>query len=133
MQTIDGNKGTITPMRNMMLKKAMKTKKGKKMSEDTESQLLRDISLKIMHSVFHKYKVMRVRMKVSYHAHIQNNTISEIWMNAILVSYRFLRNSDQLTVDKKKSLVSEFMYTDLLNSEYSDCIQMLIEFNKEKY
>jgi len=97
------------------------------MSESTKDELLKEIRHQIMQRVFHKYAVMRVRMKISYQAHLKSNTITELWMTAIIHSFKFLRNSGQLDVDKKKSLTSEFIYSVLLNSEYKDCIKMRLE------
>lgn len=93
MQSIDGYRKTMVPMINMMLKKISKTKEGKTISEYERYELIKDIKHKIMRKVFHKYLVMKVRMKISYEAHLKSCTLVELWMQSIISSFRFLRNS----------------------------------------
>ena len=49
-----------------------------------------------MSKTFSKYQMMRVRMKISFHAFIKNETISELWLKTIGRSIKFLIGSGQL-------------------------------------
>ena len=46
-----------------------------------------------MRKVFAKYQMMRVRMKISFHAFIKNETILEHWLKTIERSIKFLIGS----------------------------------------
>lgn len=50
-----------------------------------------------MNKVFTKYQLMRVRMKISFHAFIKNETILEIWLKTMERSIRFLMGSGQIS------------------------------------
>ena len=83
----------------------------------------------IMNSVYSKYVLMRVQMKLSYEAYMINFTVSELWLRTIISSFKFLRDSGQILVNKKKSLESEFIYQEVLNNSYNACFKMLLDFN----
>ena len=53
-----------------------------------------------MRKVFTKYQMMRVRMKISFHAFIKNETILEHWLKTIERSIKFLIGSGQLPKEK---------------------------------
>jgi len=73
---------------------------------------------------------MRVQMKLSYEAYIINFTVSELWLRTILSSFKFLRDSSQILVDKKMSLESEFIYQEVLKNRYNACFKLLLNFNQ---
>ena len=53
-----------------------------------------------MRKVFAKYQRMRVRMKISFHAFIKNETVLELWLKKIESTIRYLINSGQLPKEK---------------------------------
>ena len=48
-----------------------------------------------MRKVFFKYQMMRVRMKISFHAFIKNDTVLELWLRTIVRSIKYLIGSGQ--------------------------------------
>ena len=83
-----------------------------------------------MHKVFTKYVIMRAKMKISYQALVNMNTISELWIKQIISSFRFLRDSEQIQVkynEKEEEILSQ-----LLKGDIGCCLKLLMKENLKK-
>ena len=56
-------------------------------------KICKNLDIKVMRKVFTKYQMMRVRMKISFHAFIKNDIILEHWLKTIEKSIKFLIGS----------------------------------------
>lgn len=96
-RTIDGKRDTALIF-NKLVQRSKKHSKCKSNSQSLNRRQSSDkkIDPQIMSHVFTKYKLMRVRQKISYQAFLRNQTILEFWVNAIYKSYNCLKDTKQL-------------------------------------
>lgn len=70
-----------------------------------------------MRKIFCKYQILRVRMKISYHALMRNYTITEIFLRQIISSFRYLKDSDQIVIDNPVPWDEEELLNQILKGE----------------
>ena len=92
--TINGVRGTAIPVREILYKKEMKamSKQGR-LNGYKKMRIQKRLDFTLMKKTFTQYQMMRVRMKISFHAFIKNETILELWLKTIERSMKFLTGS----------------------------------------
>ena len=79
LHTIDGNRESMRPL-SMDLFRKYKKKIYLRDNNDKDWEIDSMIKHQVMLQVFVKYRLMRVKMKISYNAHLKSYTILEIWL-----------------------------------------------------
>ena len=54
--------------------------KDKLIDKTMENNLRMKIAHETMENVYIKYSIMRVRLKISYHAYVKDLTLNELWL-----------------------------------------------------
>lgn len=132
IDTLDGRRGSSIPLQKKAIREYIKNNQDQ-LSSNLSSKIQKEIATqhiqhKFMLAMFFKYQHMRIKMKISYHAHMSNFSLIELWCKNILSSFRFFRDSDQIECDKKTSIESEFLFAEVLNNDLKTCIKMLHDF-----
>lgn len=97
--TIDGNAGTASLLKAQKHEEISQKCKQQGINNSTKEALMKEEVDAVIHqTVYRKYRVMKVRMKISFMAFLKNQTIIEIWMYAILKTLRYLRHFNQVRV-----------------------------------
>lgn len=82
IETTDGRKGTAVKLKKNVYAEEVKVRlqKGKRLDEKWAQQVKRAIAHQVMHKVALKYRIMKVRMKLSYICFMQGTTMVELWL-----------------------------------------------------
>ena len=91
MNTVDGNRGSIAGVKKKILKIKKKDAESAftkaDFDDDGNPVIQEKEQYSILRSTCFKYKLMRIRCKISYTAFICNKTIPELLMSQILNTY----------------------------------------------
>lgn len=98
MQTINGIRGTGIKFKERYIKELIKVDKSKQIKGNDKqySKMNHQVDYYIMRRVLFKYRNMRVRQKISFHAFMNNETVLELWLKQIKLSFLFLSKSMQI-------------------------------------
>lgn len=93
LKTIDGRKGSAEPIIEKIVKLKSKelgysAQSRKKLSPTDQDNLRREIEWKLFRSCLSKYRIMKIRQKLSFCALLRNMTIKEMFLIAILRTYQ---------------------------------------------
>lgn len=95
LETLNGNRGSAVNLIKTRIKE-LKIKDLDEHNELTRKDESYDLQARheVARIVLSKYRLMIVRMKLSYQCLIQKATITELWLQQIITSFRFLRDSE---------------------------------------
>ena len=110
LETLNGNRGSALNL----IKTRIKELKRKDLDEHNElTRKDESYDLQVRHEVarivLSKYRLMIVRMKLSYQCLIQKATITELWLQQIITSFRFLRDSEQIEIGNMNIIEDEVL------------------------
>lgn len=93
LKTTDGRKGSAEPVIEQILKLQSKelgrsARSRQKLSPVEQDNLRREIEWKLFRSCLSKYRIMKIRQKLSFCALLRNMTIKEMFLIAILRTYQ---------------------------------------------
>ena len=96
IRTVDGNLNSAEGICNALYKEAFKVfQKDKNVLEignKDKSKIMKLIDEQVMRKAVLKYKIMRIRIKISYSAFYENKTIVELIVTSILNSYMMMND-----------------------------------------
>lgn len=79
-----------------------------------------------------KYKIMRLRGKISYHAFCKNQTIPELIMNQVLKSYNDLSMLNEIKVPLDEKVVcDQEIFNQIKEKSLSHILRHLFKINNE--
>lgn len=90
LNTVDGNRDSAQGIKEALLKQTQDERRRKNLYQYSNTHQLGIISHQLMYKTLLKYKIMRVRGKISFHAFSKNKTILEHIVSKIYESYRDL-------------------------------------------
>jgi hypothetical protein len=129
MNTLDGHKDSAMGIINLQYKQAHKKLRLSRstgyVSAKEEQKMMRIIKHRLMRKTLMKYKVLRIRTKISYHAFMNIQTILHCFVNRILDSYDLLNG--QPLIFKDDALMREFHQSIELGA--AKAFRFIIEFN----
>jgi len=100
LKTVDGSRETATPLIEMLNKQEMKLYKRSQnrqsLPKSKEHEILSSIEYSVYKKVHFKYKVIKVRAKISFSALQKRMTIQELFLNTIQTTYKKLVIQGQL-------------------------------------
>ena len=79
-----------------------------------------------------KYKILRVRAKISYEAFIKKQTLSEMFMSKILDSWNLFREKG-IVKKEKLSDQTEIAFQRMLMGDMTKSFQTILEYNTDKH
>ena len=102
-------------------------KSKKKIDKEMEERMKKKIAHETMENVYLKYSIMRVRLKINFHCYMKDYTLTELWMNQILKSFKFLAGSSQIPLTSNKSLSVEIKLETFFPNKFNNCLSKIME------
>ena len=130
MNTCDLNKDSATLVKQALYKQWKRDylTKNKNDPRVSEKQTIRKkIDHQVMVQTILKVKILRIRMKISYHAFMRNITIFELFLKQITTTHKAFNGRNQLLIDNQ-DVILEFQDT-LKSSDFGGCLQKIIKIN----
>lgn len=102
------------------------------MNDEQLENIKKRVAHQVMHKTLLKYKILRIRAKISYEAFISRQTISEMFMTRILDTFNLFEENKIIQGDNIKR-TTEIAIQRLMMGDMTNTFQTVLEFNADKY
>lgn len=145
--TLDGVKNSANGLSNALFEESVKKRsiqirrerRGHNLSKNNHAivpakekvEIRRKHLSQIYRQTFFKYRLMRIRIKIGFHAYQSRQTINEMIISQILASYEELTYVGLIQPVANYSQKSMETFNDILTGDVSQCINKLIALNHD--
>ena len=128
LETIDGRRGTAKPLIDSLMEHKSKELRIKQGSEEYKRLYLKTRH-QVMMRTYQKFTLLRFRLKLSFECLKARKTVSELILKQIIISFRFLRDSGQITVPNVDPNQEAVLFDKLMVGDVRQVLQILVAFN----
>ena len=135
LQTVDGKRDTALPLiKQIMREEQVRNQKFYHYLSLEYQKLEKKVINRVTVMTLFKYKVLRVRYKLSYHALIKRRSVMEHIIKQIISSFRFLKDSHQIILPHTMQCVihdEQDLLNQLIWSDTRSCLCIMVIYNLE--